>query len=155
MSFLYGYRFSSGIEVATFVTSSGLLRKLWNVSDADIVSNVVGNNGLSWKVYKEQDTDVTIVAFETAPSNSVNLQSELVSSTKLKENNFDHFEFLCTKSNPIFSLNITAVSLFCVNYQKLDQLKSEVQFFLVIILTLNSIAIFICSSKRLVKCLCV
>lgn len=130
-------RFSSGIEVATFVTSSGRLRKLWNVSDANIVSNVVGNNGLSWKVYKEQDTDVTIVAFEATSSNSVNLQSELVSSTKLKENNFDHFEFLCTKSNSIFSLNITAVSLFCENYQMLDQLKkSEVQFFLVIILTL-------------------
>jgi len=135
VSFLCECRFSGGIEAATFVTSSGLLRKLWNVNDANIVSNVVGN-GLSWKVYKEQDTDVTIVAFETTPSNSVNLQSELVSSTKLKENNFDHFEFLCTKSNPIFSLNITAVSLFCQNYQKLDQLKSEVHLFFVIILTL-------------------
>ncbi|AES74541.2 putative carboxylesterase [Medicago truncatula] len=119
-------QFSSGIEVATFVTSSGLLRKLWNVNDANIVSNVVGNNGLSWKVYKEQDTDGTIVAFETAPSNSANLQSELVSSTELKEKNFLHFQFLSTKANPLFHLNIAAVSLFFENHQGLDQLKSEV-----------------------------
>lgn len=129
-------RFSSGIEVATFVTSSGLLRKLRNVNDANIVSNVVGNNGLSWKVYKEQDTDVTIVAFETAPSNSANLQSELVSSTELKEKNFLHFQFLSTKANPLFSLNIAAVSLFFENHENLDQLKTEVHLFLFIILTL-------------------
>ncbi|PNX93965.1 phytoalexin-deficient 4-2 protein [Trifolium pratense] len=148
-------RFSSGIELAPFVTSSSLLRKSWNVitsRDVDIVSN--DGVGLSWKVYKEPNTDVTFVAFEAIPSDSSNLQSELVSSIQLKEKNFLHFEFLCTKANPCVSLNNTAVSLkeknflhfeflctkanpcvslnntavslFCKNYQKLDLLKSEI-----------------------------
>ncbi|XP_012568102.1 senescence-associated carboxylesterase 101 isoform X2 [Cicer arietinum] len=119
--------FSSGIELAPFVTNSNLLRRTWKVITShheDVVCNV--GVGLSWKIYKEPNSDVTIIAFEAIPSNSLNLQDELVSSTKLKEKNFLHFEFLCTKKIPFFSLNNIVVSLFCENYQKLDQLKSEI-----------------------------
>jgi hypothetical protein len=129
----YGCRFSSGIELAPFVTSSSLLRKSWNViasRHVDFISNV--GVGLSWKVYKEPNTDVTIVAFEVTPSDSYNLQSQLVSSTQLKDKNFLHFEFLCTNLNSCVSLNNTAVSLFCENYQRLNLLKSEVHLFLTV-----------------------
>jgi hypothetical protein len=115
--------FSSGIELAPFVTSSSLLRKSWNVITSRHVDIGVG---LSWKVYKEPNTDVTIIAFKDIPSDSFILQSELVSSTQLKEKNFLHFEFLCTKANSCVSLNNTAVSLFCENYQRLNLLKSEI-----------------------------
>ncbi|KAK2365690.1 senescence-associated carboxylesterase [Trifolium repens] len=89
----------------------------------DIVSNF--GVGLCWKVYKEQSSDLTIIAFE-ATSDSSNLQSDLVSSSDLKVKNFLQFEFLCSMSNPSFSLNKTAVSLFCENLHKLDQLKSKI-----------------------------
>lgn len=119
---LCGCRFSGGIELAPFVTSSGVPRRSWDASrHANIVSNV--GVGISWKVNKEPDTDVTIVAFEATPpdssSSSSNLRPGLVSSFQLREKGFLHFEFLCTKKNPIFSLNSTAVSLFCKNYQRL------------------------------------
>ncbi|XP_058773177.1 senescence-associated carboxylesterase 101-like isoform X1 [Vicia villosa] len=116
--------FSNGIELASFVTSSNLLRKSWNLiksRNVDIASNV--GVGLSWKLYKEPNIDVTIIAFEANPSDSFILQSELVSFAKLKENNSLNFEFLSTKN---ISLNITAVSLFCENHQIFDQLKTEV-----------------------------
>ncbi|CAK8533679.1 unnamed protein product [Lathyrus sativus] len=116
--------FSNGIELASFVTSSNLLRKSWDViksRNVDIASN--GGVGLSWKLYKEPNTDVSIIAFEANPSDSFILQSKLVSFTKLKENNSLNFEFLSTKN---ISLNITLVSLFSDNHRMLDQLKSEV-----------------------------
>jgi hypothetical protein len=118
--------FSSGIEVSSFVTSYPIIKKSLDVissSCEDIVSNV--GVGLCWNVYKEQNSDLTIIAFE-ATIDSSNLQSDLVSSYDLKEKNFLQFEFLCSKSNPIFSLNKTAFSLFYDNLQKLDQLKSEI-----------------------------
>jgi hypothetical protein len=108
------------------VTSYQIIKKSLDVissSYEDIVSNV--GVGLCWNVYKEQNSDLTIIAFE-ATIDSSNLQSDLVSSYDLKEKNFLQFEFLCSKSNPIFSLNKTAFSLFYDNLQKLDQLKSEV-----------------------------
>ncbi|KAI5443228.1 senescence-associated carboxylesterase 101 isoform X1 [Lathyrus oleraceus] len=118
--------FSSGIEHASFVTSYEILKKTWNVissSYEDIVSNV--GVGLCWNVYKEQSSDLTIIAFE-ATSDCSNLKSGLVLSSDLKGRNFLQFEFLCSKSNPFFSLNSEAVSLFCDNFQKLDQLISEI-----------------------------
>jgi hypothetical protein len=137
----YGCRFSSGIEFSSFVTSYQILKKTWNVissSYEDIVSNF--GVGLCWNVYKEQSSDLTIIAFDVI-SDSFNLQSDLVSSSDLKVKNFLQFEFLCSKSNPSFSLNKTAVSLFCENLHKLDQLKSKVLtiLFIVIIFVKNFI----------------
>lgn len=127
MNILCVCRFSNGIELASFVTSSNLLRKSWNLVKSQHVDNVSNVGvGLSWKLYKEPNIDVTIIAFEANPSDSFILQSELVSFTKLKENNSLNFDFLSTKN---ISLNITAVLLFCENHDMLDQLKSEVIFF--------------------------
>ncbi|KAJ1381085.1 Fungal lipase-like domain [Sesbania bispinosa] len=114
--------FSSGFQLAPFVTSSGLLRKAWDVN-AGIVPNV--EERLSWKVCKEPDKDLTIVAFKVTQDSSPNLQPEFVSSSDLREKNFRHFEFLSTEKKPPFSVNNAAVSLFYENHQRLDQLKSE------------------------------
>ncbi|CAJ2665523.1 unnamed protein product [Trifolium pratense] len=110
--------FSSGIEHASFVTSYQILEKAWNVissSDEGIVSN--DGVGLCWKLYKEQSSDLTIIAFEA---------SDLVPSSNPKEKNFPQFEFLYSKNITSFSFNETAVKLFDDNLQKLDQLKSEI-----------------------------
>ncbi|CAJ1946830.1 unnamed protein product [Sphenostylis stenocarpa] len=118
--------FSSGMELAFFVTSSGLLRRSWNAIShchEDIGSNK--GERLSWTVSKDPDSDFTIIAFESTLDFS-NLLQELVPSYALTEKNFHLFEFLRTKKNPEFFVNITAISLFYVNYEKLDQLKSEV-----------------------------
>ncbi|XP_057436433.1 senescence-associated carboxylesterase 101-like, partial [Lotus japonicus] len=82
-----------------------------------VVSNL-GIFGLSWKVYKEPDnTDVVIIAFEAVTSDSSDLlQPDLVSSSDL---------LLFTESNPLFSVNKTAFSLFYGNHHKLEELKSE------------------------------
>ncbi|MCH95299.1 senescence-associated carboxylesterase 101-like, partial [Trifolium medium] len=109
--------FSSGIEHASFVTSYQILKKAWNAISSSY-EGIVSNDGvgLSWKVYKEQSSDLTIIAFEA---------SDLVPSSNLKKKNFPQFEFLCSKNITSFSLNETAVKLFDDNLQKLDQLKSE------------------------------
>ncbi|KAK7381366.1 hypothetical protein VNO78_34004 [Psophocarpus tetragonolobus] len=118
--------FSSGIELAPFLTSSSPLRKSWDVitsSYADIITKV--GEGISWKLYREPGSGLTIVAFEVMQDSS-NLQVDLVPSNALREKKFLHFEFLCTKKAPDFFVNSTALSLFFVNYEKLDQLKSEI-----------------------------
>ena len=124
----FGCRFSSGFQLATFVTSSGLLPRSWNAinspSHAATDSNVGVGVGLSWKVHKEPDSDLTTVAFEATPPVST-LQPDLVPSSALKQINFHHFEFLCTDKSPLFYVNKAAVNLFYENRQKLDQLKSE------------------------------
>lgn len=121
-------RFSSGIEVAAFVTSCQTLCKSWGVISSRY-EGITSNEGvkLSWKVYKEPGSDLTVIAFEDTPDSSSNLQPDLVSSSDLKQKAF--LQFMCTKNNPVLSLNNTAVSLFCENHQNLDQLKSEVSLF--------------------------
>ena len=120
----FSCRFSSGIELASFVTSSCILCKSWTA----ILSHnedIVWNDGidLSWKLDEESSSDFTIIAFKATSSN---VQADLVSSSELKENNFLDFEFLCSKRNPIFSLYKTAVSLFRDNNHQLEKLKIEV-----------------------------
>lgn len=120
-------RFSTGIQLARFVTSSIFLRKSWNVitSRYEGIISTLGE-GLSWKVCKEPDSDLTIIAFDVTQEYSSNLQPDLVPSNALTEKNLHHFEFLCTMRIPLFSVNNNAISLFCKNHQRLDQLRSEV-----------------------------
>ncbi|XP_061369722.1 senescence-associated carboxylesterase 101-like [Gastrolobium bilobum] len=130
--------FSSGMELAPFVTSSGLLKRTWDAISSrqeDIVSNV--GVGLSWKVYKEQGSDVTIIVFEVTTDS--NLQADQDSSSDLRDKKLFHFDFLCTKKNPIFYVNKTAVSLFYENRQKLDQFKSEINSSKPLIITGNAL----------------
>ncbi|KAK7381369.1 hypothetical protein VNO78_34007 [Psophocarpus tetragonolobus] len=121
------YLFNSGFELASFVKSSVLLRKSWDVIKslhAGIVSNV--GEGLSWKVHKDPNSGLTIIAFEVVQDSS-NLHENLVSSNALGEKIFNHFKFLCTKKAPDFSIDGTAISLLDKNYDQLHQLKSETE----------------------------
>ncbi|RDX67441.1 Peroxidase 63, partial [Mucuna pruriens] len=116
--------FSCGLVQASLVTSSGLLPRAWNFItslDEPIVSQV--GNGLFWKVL-HGEPDLTVVTFEVKPD--FDLKPGLISSSHLKENNFCHFEFLCTKKIPVFSVNSSAVSLFYENREKLDELKCKI-----------------------------
>ncbi|XP_057447507.1 senescence-associated carboxylesterase 101-like isoform X2 [Lotus japonicus] len=111
--------FSSGIELSPLVISSGLLLRSWDVI-ASRHDNIVSDEGLglSWKLYKQPGTDVVILAFEASSDSSSKLQPDLVPYSDL---------LLSTKSNPEFSVNNTAVTLFYENHQKLAQLlKSEI-----------------------------
>jgi len=119
----FSCRFSCGIELASFVTSSTILCKSWTTISSDSYEHGVG---LSWKLDNEPDSDFTILAFKATSDDSFNVQPDLVSSNELKEDNFLDFEFLCSKKIPIFSFNRTALSLFRDNHQELDRLKSEV-----------------------------
>jgi len=119
----FSCRFSSGIELTSFVTSSTILCKSWKTISSDNYENGVR---LSWKLDKEPASDFTILAFKATLDDSSNLQADLISSSELKEDNILDFEFLCSKKIPIFSFNRTALSLFRDNHQKLDGLKSEV-----------------------------
>ncbi|XP_058787840.1 senescence-associated carboxylesterase 101-like [Vicia villosa] len=120
--------FSSGIELASFVTSSRILCKSWNTISSSEPDNedIVSYNGigLSWKV--DSGSDFTIIAFNATVDSSNVESADLVSSSELKEENFLDFEFLCSRSIPNFSLNETAVSLFRRNYQEFDRLKSQI-----------------------------
>lgn len=112
-------RFSSEIELSPLVISSGLLLRSWDVI-ASRHDNIVSDEGLglSWKLYKQPGTDVVILAFEASSDSSSKLQPDLVPYSDL---------LLSTKSNPEFSVNNTAVTLFYQNHEKLAQLlKSEV-----------------------------
>ncbi|KAG4926340.1 hypothetical protein JHK82_052142 [Glycine max] len=63
-----GRRFNSGIEFASFVTSSHvLLHRSWIVTSSyheDTCSKKEEGEGLSWMVHKRPDSDLTIIAFE-------------------------------------------------------------------------------------------
>ncbi|KAK7381367.1 hypothetical protein VNO78_34005 [Psophocarpus tetragonolobus] len=127
--------FSSGFELASFVKSSVLLRKSWDVIKslhAGIVSNV--GEGLSWKVHKDPNSGLTIIAFEVVQDSS-NLHENLVSSNALGEKIFNHFKFLCTKKALDFSIDGTAISLLDKNYDQLHQLKSEIESYHRLIVT--------------------
>ncbi|KAK7271703.1 hypothetical protein RJT34_27819 [Clitoria ternatea] len=117
--------FSSGFSLSPLLICSGILSRPWRV----ISSRVEGittheGKGLTWKVYPEPDSDLTILAFEVKPD--VKLEDGLVSSSDLKEKNFHHFDFLCAKKIPTFKVNTSAISLFYENREGLDQLKSEI-----------------------------
>lgn len=109
-----------------------ILLESWSVISSTYKGIVHHGLGISWKVYKQNGSDLTIIAFEAIPpTDSSNLQPDLISSDELKEKKFLHFDFLCTKINPVFSFNSTAVSLFIENHKKFDleTLKSEVYLF--------------------------
>ncbi|XP_027358121.1 senescence-associated carboxylesterase 101 isoform X2 [Abrus precatorius] len=117
--------FSNGMELATFVTSSGVLCRTWDVIDSRYqgITSCVGN-GMFWKVYEEPGSGLTVVAFEV--KEDFNLESNRVSSSDLRKKGCLQFEFLCTKKIPDFSVNASVVSLFYENLQGLDQLKSQI-----------------------------
>ena len=125
-------RFSSGLELANLVVNSGVLYHSW-AAVRDLYSEINQNEQQSLSVrYKvSQQPNSTTIAFFTWPACSKDYViqggggEELVSSSTLKES-FPLFEFLCTKTNPQFSINKAAIELFASIRDSLPSLKSQV-----------------------------
>lgn len=121
-------RFSSGLESASFVASSNLLKRpVETILELYTEINPKQDEeNLFLKV--KQELDLTIIAFVTTPINNLQAsdQLDLISSLALRENNFPVFEFLCNNKFPCFSLHKAAISLFYHHREQLHQLKSRV-----------------------------
>ena len=117
------FRFSSGLESANFVLTSDPVHQAWNAIEKQKQINPNADTTLFNEIQSENPT---IIVFGTPPSSLQGQEEALVSSSKLKEDNFAHFEFLCNKTNPNFSLNQAVVKLFQSQYQELLQLKEKV-----------------------------
>lgn len=115
-------RFSSGLESANFLLTSDPVHQAWNAIEKQ---KQINPNAEPCLFNEIQPENPTIIAFGTPPS-SLQGQEAWVSSSRLKEDNFAHFEFLCNKTNPNFSLNQAAIQLFKSQYQELLQLKEKV-----------------------------
>ncbi|XP_028771087.1 senescence-associated carboxylesterase 101 [Neltuma alba] len=119
----YNTTFSSGVESASFIASSNLLRRpVETILElyAEISSK---QEGLCFKV--GQELDFTVIAFVATQINlQAPEQSGLVSSSALKDKDFPLFEFLCNDKFPCFSLHKAAISLFYDHREQLHQLKS-------------------------------
>ena len=119
--------FSSGLELANIVVSSGILKH----SLAAIISqhglSPSPSPSVSFKV--DQQPNFTIIAFFTLPACSKDYiqrgGGDLIPSSTFKET-FPLFEFLCTKDNPNFSINKAALELFHSIRDRLPYLKSQV-----------------------------
>ncbi|WCJ20908.1 senescence-associated gene 101 [Euphorbia peplus] len=126
--------FPSGQELANLVVNSNLL----NLSLAAISSTLEAEVNpslfqqqqqslcLKWRVYSQ--SNFVIVAFVTSPTCSVHhLQQDggdMVSSATLKQDNFNLFDFLCSKPTPSFSINRAAFTLFYQHLQDLSHIKN-------------------------------
>ncbi|MBA0847579.1 hypothetical protein Goshw_020192, partial [Gossypium schwendimanii] len=121
--------FCSGLEVANFVVSSGLLKLSWaKILDCygGFNLNELQNLGLSikWKAYLQ--ANINILVFTTSPictKSHLQDSKQLVSSTAFKES-FPVFEFLCNNGNS-FSIHKAAIALFADHFHELLQLKAE------------------------------
>ncbi|XP_059462087.1 putative late blight resistance protein homolog R1B-14 [Corylus avellana] len=124
-------RFSSGLELGSFVVTSNVLHHSWAA-----ISELYGeiHEPPSWaspvRFRTFQQPNCTIIAFVTwPPCTKEHLQGQgggdLVSSSALKET-FPLFEFLSTKTNPRFSINKPAIDLFASVRGVLDFLKSQI-----------------------------
>ena len=95
------------------------------------------SSSVKFKIY--EPLNYTIIAFFTWPANSKDYAQgkgggDYVTSSTL-ENSFPLFNFLCTKTNPSFSINKPAFQLFSSNiFGVLPFLKSKVPIY---IYTLN------------------
>ncbi|KAF3945623.1 hypothetical protein CMV_028020 [Castanea mollissima] len=135
------HSFSSGLELANLVVSSGVLYHSW-AAIRDLYSEINQNEQPSLSVrYKvSQQPNCTTIAFFTWPACSKDhiIQGgggeDLVSSSALKES-FPLFEFLCTKTNPQFSINKAALELFASIHSSLPSLKSQVPLYALKILS--------------------
>lgn len=109
--------FSSGLETASVVASSGLLSSTWSLI-VDLDAEAHPDENLFCKK-RGHGSDLTIIAFGTTQNH---VQPKLLPSADMMDN---PFEFLCSKKNPNFSLNESVRSLFTKNLLTLGQLKSE------------------------------
>ncbi|KAI6705813.1 hypothetical protein NL676_008775 [Syzygium grande] len=128
--------FSNGLYLANLAASSNLVQDSWNaISKLERPINQHFLLRFIKRVFPPLDGDnhviikechcpnYNIIAFVTSPVTPGHLQEEgdLVPSSKIPD-----FQFLCSKSNPTFSVSKVAISLFNSLRGKLSRLKKEV-----------------------------
>jgi hypothetical protein len=119
-------RFSSGLELGSLVVTSDVLHHSWAAISGLYREINEASSSFSVRFKVEQKPNCTIIAFVTwPPCTKEHLRGEggrdFVSSSTLPL-----FEFLCTKTNPRFSIHKPAIDLFQSVRGALDFLKSEV-----------------------------
>lgn len=113
--------FSSGIELANLVVSSGILKLSWD-KISELSAELNQNEEIRFKVYQQQQSNCIIVAFVVSPNCTKQLlqEKELAPSSSLP-----FFHFLRTKINSSFSINKTAVTLFDSVRHQLSSYKDQ------------------------------
>ncbi|XP_054796769.1 senescence-associated carboxylesterase 101-like [Prosopis cineraria] len=110
--------FSSGLELASFVASSDLLTSSCKLI-SDLYAETHSNQNLFFKI--DSESGLTVIAFGSTQNHA---QSDLLPfSIDMNDN---PFKFICSKTNPKFSLNQFVFSLFNEYRTQLGQLKSEI-----------------------------
>ncbi|KAK4278439.1 hypothetical protein QN277_016284 [Acacia crassicarpa] len=110
--------FSGGLESASSVASSGILTSLWNLISNLYAEAQSSTQNLFWKIVSNE-SGLTAITFWTTQNHD---QPDLLPFSNTDDN---PFKFICSKTNPNFSLNHSAFSLFNQYRTQLDQLKSE------------------------------
>ncbi|KAM5574265.1 senescence-associated carboxylesterase 101 [Rosa sericea] len=110
-------QFSSGLESGNFVVNSDPVHQAWCAIEQQRQVNPNAEPSLYNEIIQPENP--IVIAFGTPPG-SLQGQEGLVSSKK-----FAHFEFLCNKSNPVFSINEAAIKLFQSHYNDLLLLKNK------------------------------
>ncbi|XP_054797615.1 senescence-associated carboxylesterase 101-like [Prosopis cineraria] len=111
-------KFSCGLELASFVASSDLLTSSCKlISDLDVETHS-DQNLFCKKVSKE--SGLTIIVFRSTQNH---VQSDLLLFSIDMDDNL--FKFICSRTNPNFSLNRSVFSLFKKYRTQVGQLKSE------------------------------
>lgn len=120
--FVLGCRFSSGIELANLVVSSGLLKLSWD-KISELYTELNQSEEIRWKVYQQPQSNCIIVAFVVSPNCTKQLleEEELVPSSSLP-----FFHFLRTEINSSFSISKAAVTLFDSILDQLSSFKDRV-----------------------------
>jgi hypothetical protein len=120
------FKFSSGSEVVNLLVASEILQQPCT-ANSNLYANTDRNELLEYQI--SHHGNYSILAFIASPSTLYQGDkpaADLVSSSTLKDTfpRFD-FGFLCSKSNPSFSINKATVSLFESCHQKLSELKTQ------------------------------
>ncbi|KAJ4826428.1 hypothetical protein Tsubulata_013618 [Turnera subulata] len=133
MSELPWMELAGRLELANLVVNSGILQCSWDaIEKLHKTDNLYQEPSLPLSVKSDidQQSSLTVVSFATSPfcteEDYLQGKGELVSSEDLRRENFTHFDFLLSKSNPFFSISRHAVELFKAHYDKLCVLKSEI-----------------------------
>ncbi|TXG58988.1 hypothetical protein EZV62_016817 [Acer yangbiense] len=124
----------SGLELANLVVSSGLLNQSWD-SILKLYRELNPSEQIRFGTY--QQSNCTVIAFVTSPTltkHHLQEEDELVSSSFLPL-----FHFLCTKSNPTFSIHKAAVTLFSSLIDQLTNLKNQISNSVPLIVTGHSV----------------
>ncbi|GMI68423.1 hypothetical protein HRI_000511600 [Hibiscus trionum] len=121
--------FCSGLEVASFILSSGLLKLSWDkILDcySGFIQYELQNSGFSLRCKFYEEANVNIIVFITSPiCTKAHLQDskEMIPCTA-NQKSFRVFEFLCNNGNSS-CIHKAAIALFDDHFDELLQLKNQ------------------------------